>query len=111
MKGVNDVTSSRPYANEARHLDVLMYISSLLAGQITYVRANTYVSGATRHPYTWPTFIPSRVVSSLDRLVCLTLLAPLTTSCFIVVELGVIIIIVFHCRGILRNNYRVISLL
>lgn len=96
MKGVNDVTSSRPYGNEARHLDVLMYISSLLAGQITYVRANTYVSGATRHPYTWPTFIPARVVSSLDQLVSLTLLA-LDDK-------------LFHCCRIRIDNYNCIAL-
>lgn len=69
MKGVNDLTSSRPYGNELRHLDVLMYISSLRAGQITYVRADTYVSGTTRHPYTWPTtFIRSELFPLSDSL-------------------------------------------
>lgn len=64
MKGVHEVTSSRPYGNEARHLDVLMYIlSSLRTGQIN----DTYVLIHTRPaPLVIPTpgqFAPSSFLS------------------------------------------------
>lgn len=111
MKGVNDLTSSRPYGNELRHLDVLMYISSLRAGQITYVRACWYirVRDHSSSLHLADDFHSLRVVSSLGQLVvCMTVLAlwdrlNVHWGYFIVVESGFIIMIVFHCCGIMSN--------